>query len=117
MATADLPEWMRTQLAREAAQPPLETVRDFLMGHVADAESLDEVRARLRRIALHSTHLHRRVLDALEAVTSGSWPPNTMARLVGWDANWVLDDPSDAGAADFLRELAGMLRGVIDEAE
>ena len=116
MVSPDLPEWMRTHLAKEAAQPPLETVREFLLGHIADAESLDEVRARLRRIAQHNTRMHRRVLEALEAVIGESWPPNTMARLVGWDGNWVLDDPSDAGAVDFLRSLAGMLREVIDEA-
>jgi len=29
------------------------------------------------------------------------------------DANWVLDDPSDAGALAFLREVAQMLREVI----
>jgi len=44
-------------------------------------------------------------------------PPGTLARLVGWDGNWVLDDPSDAGAAQFLRELAQLLRAVLDEAE
>ena len=38
-----------------------------------------------------------------------------LARLVGWEGNWVLDDPSDAGAARFLRELAVMLREVIGE--
>lgn len=117
MAMPDLPEWMRTQLAKEAAQPPLETAREFLLGHLADAESLDEVRARLKRIAQHSTRMHRHVLGALEAVIAQPWPPNTMARLVGWDGNWVLDDPSDAGATDFLRELAHMLREVINEAE
>ena len=38
-------------------------------------------------------------------------------RLVGWEANWVLDDPSDEGAARFLGELAQMVREVIDEVE
>nr|BFE76343.1 hypothetical protein GCM10020092_096440 [Actinoplanes digitatis] len=44
-------------------------------------------------------------------------PPGTLARLVGWEANWVLDDPSDAGAARFLTDLAEMLREVIGEVE
>ncbi|NMO50898.1 hypothetical protein HH310_06785 [Actinoplanes sp. TBRC 11911] len=47
---------------------------------------------------------------------AASWPPDTLARLVGWDGNWVLADPSDAGAAQFLSDLARMLREVIDDA-
>jgi hypothetical protein len=117
MAKPDLPEAIRMHLAEQQSQPPLETVREFLLGHVADAESLDEVRARLQRIAQHSTHLHRRVLGALEVLLADSGPPGTLARLVGWDGNWVLDDPSDAGAAQFLRDLAQLLRAVIDGAE
>jgi hypothetical protein len=117
MAVPDLPESMRAHLAERDAQPPLGTVREFLLGHVADAESLDEVRARLRRIAQHSTRMHRRVLGAIESVLAASWPPDALARLVGWDGNWVLDDPSDAGAARFLRDLAQLLREVIDGAE
>jgi hypothetical protein len=70
-------------LARQEALPPLETVREFLLGHVADAESLDEVRARLRRIAQHSTRMHRRVLAGLEAVLAISWPSETLVR---WSA-------------------------------
>jgi hypothetical protein len=117
MAVPDLPESMRVHLAEQQARPPLETVREFLLGHIADAESMDEVRARLRRIAQHSTRMHRRVLGAVESVLGTSWPPETLARLVGWDGNWVLDEPSDTGAAHFLRDLAQMLREVISEAE
>ncbi|WP_239162823.1 hypothetical protein [Paractinoplanes rishiriensis] len=112
MAMSDLPESMRVHLARQEARPPIEKVREFLLGYVADAESLAEVEGRLRQIALTSTSLHRRVLDAIEAVLAASWPDGTLARLVGWDGNWVLDDPSDAGAAEFLRRLAGMLRAI-----
>ncbi|MEU4214697.1 hypothetical protein [Actinoplanes sp. NPDC026623] len=60
---------------------------------------------------------HRGDLAALEAVAAEQHAPGTLARLVGWEANWVLDDPSDAGAAQFLRELAQLLREVIDDAE
>ncbi|WP_306210361.1 hypothetical protein [Actinoplanes sp. RD1] len=115
MATPDLPESLRAQLARQADQSPVETVREFMLGHVADAQSLQEVRGRLRRIAQHSTRLHRRVLRALESVTAAPLPEGTLARLVGWDGNWVLDDQSDAGAAEFLRELAQLLRGILEE--
>jgi hypothetical protein len=117
MEISDLPEPLRRRIAEQAAQPPLETVREFLYGNVTDAETLDEVRQQLRRLARSTTRMHRRVLPAFESVLATSWPPNTLSRLVGWDGNWVLDDPSDAGAAEFLRGLADMLREVIDEVE
>ena len=104
-------------LTRQEAQPPLETVRKFVAGHVADTESLDEVRQNLAYIARTSTRMHRRVLAALESVLAGTWPPDTLARLVAADGNWVLDDYSDDEAAAFLRGLARMLTEVIDAAE
>lgn len=114
---SDLPEALRARMAELDARPALETVRDFLVGNVADAESIDEIRADQRQLAQVSTRAIRRDLAALEAVLAA--PPSTpgaLARLVGWEANWVLDDPSDAGAAQFLRELARLLREVLDEA-
>ncbi|AGL15215.1 hypothetical protein L083_1705 [Actinoplanes sp. N902-109] len=84
-------------------------------GHVLDAGSLDEIRADLLQTAQVNTMPHRLDLAALEAVIAEPHPPGTLARLVGWEANRVLDDPSDAGAAEFLRQLACMLRDVLDE--
>ena len=42
--------------------------------------------------------------------------PGALARMVAWESNWVLDDPSDAGAARFLGDLTQMLRDVLREA-
>jgi hypothetical protein len=99
------------------ARPALETVRAFLSANVADAESLDEIRADQRQVAQVSTRAIRRDLVALEAVLADPpTSPGALARLVGWDGNWVLDDPSDAGAVQFLRELARLLREVLDDA-
>ncbi|MEV6492847.1 hypothetical protein AB0M20_30130 [Actinoplanes sp. NPDC051633] len=92
-------------------------MREVLGSFVQDADGLDEVRADLRRTAQFNTMRHRGDLAALETVANEQYPPETLARLVGWDASWVLEDPSDAGAARFLRELAQMLREVIDEVE
>jgi hypothetical protein len=117
MDTSGLPESMRARVEARNALSPLDRVREFLGSFVQDADGLDEVRADLRRTAHFNTTRHRGDLVALEAVVAGQYPPDTLARLVGWDGNWVLDDPSDAGAAQFLRDLAQMLREVIDEAE
>ena len=117
MEISDLPEPLRARIAAEAAQPPLETVREFLFSTVADADSLDEVRSDLRRLARVTTRRHRLDLAAFERVLATSWPPGTLMELVVSDGNWPLDDPSDAEAAAFLRKLADMLREVIAAAE
>ena len=117
MDMSRLPESMRARVEARNALPPLDRVREFLGSFVLDADNLDEVRADLRRTAHFNTMRHHGDLAALEALLHEEHPPGTLARLVGWEANWVLDDPSDAGAAQFLRELAQMLREVIDEAE
>jgi hypothetical protein len=115
METSDLPEPLRARMAEMDAAPPLEIVRDFLRGNVADAQNLDEIRADLRQVAQVTTRGIQRDLTALEAVLADPPPDGTLARLVGWDANWVLDDPSEAGAARFLRELVALLSGVLEE--
>jgi len=112
-----LPESMRARIEAQNALAPLDRVREFLGSHVLDADGLDEIRADLRRTAQFNTVRHHGDLAALEAVIRAEHPPGTLARLVGWEANWVLDDPSDAGATQFLRDLAQMLRDVIAETE
>ncbi|XVU28024.1 hypothetical protein ACQPZJ_13535 [Actinoplanes sp. CA-054009] len=100
----------------EPLRGAIEVVRGFLGFKVADAESLDEIRADLRQTAGVSTRKLRRELAAFEAVLAD--PPaevGALARMVAWEGNWVLDDPSDAGAARFLGELAQMVRDVLGE--
>jgi hypothetical protein len=104
-------------MAEQNAAPAIDVVRDFLGYKVADAESLDEIRADLRQTAQVSTRKLRRELAAFEAVLADPPPtPGALARMVAWEGNWVLDDPSDAAAVRFLDDLAQMLREVLDEA-
>jgi hypothetical protein len=118
METSGLPEPLRARMAELDGMSPLETVRRFLGGYVADAESLDEIRADLEQLAQTSTGSIRRNAAAIETLLAEPpSPPGTLARLVGSEGNWVLEDPSDAGAAAFLRDLARLLRTAIDEAE
>jgi hypothetical protein len=118
METSDLPEPLRARMAQLDAMSPLESIREFLGGYVADAESLDEIRTDLRRLARSTTRSVYRYSAAFQAfLANPPAEPGTLARLVAWEGNWVLDDPTDAGAAAFLRSLADLLRGVIDETE
>lgn len=106
------------QRVREmAAEPPLDTVREFLAVEFGDAGGFDEARSMLAQLAETNIRSHQQDLWALEQVIAN--PPaetGALAHLVAWDANWVLDDPSDAGALEFLREVARMLREVIENA-
>lgn len=98
--------------------PPMEKVERFVSTYLSGGDSLDEARAHMRLTAANTTRWLRQELRALEVVLAD--PPseqNALAHLVGWVGNWVLDDPSDQGAAAFLAELAEMLREVIAEAE
>ncbi|MGH2354612.1 MAG: hypothetical protein ACRDI2_22555 [Chloroflexota bacterium] len=99
-----------------ASEPPLETVATFLSGFCAAAESLEAVRTDLSRIAATHPGSVRRYLDALDSVLAEPSPEGMLAQVVALEANWVLDDPSDAGARAWLEELASLIRDVLDQA-
>lgn len=117
MDYSQLPEPVRRRLAEFDAMPPIETARKFVRGYLSDADSIEEIRTQMRNVAITTDRGLRRELAALETVLAQPQPEGTLAHLVGWVGNWVLDDPSDRGAAAFLAELAEMLRTVIAEAE
>jgi hypothetical protein len=103
-------------MAEKEARSPLENVRSLLRSHVADTDGWGEIRDEFVMTAQHSTRPLRQGLDAIDAVLSEETPPGTLLRLVAGDAGWPLDDdPPDAGAAVFLRELAGLIHTVLDE--
>ncbi|SNY34586.1 hypothetical protein [Paractinoplanes atraurantiacus] len=118
MDSSQLPEPLRARMAEQASRSSLEKVRSLIRGHVADTDGIDEVRSQLRMTAAHTTTYLRQDLDAIDAVLTEPLPPNTLLYLVAGDGGWPLDDdPTDAGASAFLRELARMIREIIDEAE
>ena len=111
----NVPENLRAR-ANQPPASPLDQVRSFLRSYVADAGSLAEVRADLARMAEVNAESVRGRLRAIEALLADPPADDGLMKLVGWDANWVLDDPSDASAAAWLRALAGIIREVLDEA-
>lgn len=97
--------------------PSLPRVRRMLGIHVEDALDFDEVRRSLQQSARHNVYFLELDLEALETVLSEPQLPGTLLGLVEGDANMGIDhDQTDRGAAVVLREIAGMLRSVIDEA-
>ena len=118
MDTSRLPEPLRARMAERDALPALEKVGSLLRGHVADTDGLEEVREELTMTARSSTRYLRQQLGAIETVLTEDLPAGTLLRLVEGDGLWPLDDdPTDAGAAHFLRELADLLSGIIQAAD
>jgi hypothetical protein len=98
---------------------PLESstvTRKFLRYHVSDAESLDEVRADAARLAAVNPDPVRTALRAIEDLIADPPRDGTLAWLVEVDGNWVLDDPGDSGAIEFLYEVTVALRDALDRA-
>ena len=80
----------------------------------ADAAGIDQVREELTRAARFNPQPLKQSLSALEVVLKGLYPEGTLSRLVAWDGNWVLEDRSDRGAAEWLTQLAELVRSVLD---
>ncbi|MFI5896565.1 hypothetical protein ACIA5D_41340 [Actinoplanes sp. NPDC051513] len=117
MDSSQIREQLRRRAEELLAEPPLETVRGFLATEIGDAADFEEARDSLAQLAQVNIRSHQRELWALERVIADPpAEPGALARLVAWDANWVLDDTSDAAALQFLREVAQMLREVIEAA-
>jgi hypothetical protein len=114
-------ETFRARLrAREqelGAASPRQTVARFLRSYCSGADGLDEVRADVSRTVASHPEPVRRYLGALDALLAEPPSAGSLARLVALDANWALDDPSDAGARAWLEALAALIRGALDEPE
>jgi hypothetical protein len=111
----EIPEPLRRRMMEHENEDALDTVRS-LLSHFSDADSFEEAEAELRSIAEYSTRGIARYLRGLEELLNRKLEPGVPAYLVGWVGNWVLDDPSDAGALEFLRQVADMLRSVLADA-
>jgi alkylated DNA repair dioxygenase AlkB len=111
-------EWFRLLLAeqRDAPLDPLKETRTFLRFHVSDAESLDEIRDDAARLAGVNPRPVRTALRAIEALIADPPRDGTLAWLVEIDGNWVLDDPGDSGAIEFLHEITVALRDALARA-
>ncbi|MBV9602568.1 MAG: hypothetical protein JOZ87_37705 [Chloroflexi bacterium] len=83
--------------------------------YVADAGDFDDIRQEAARMARIDTRTVEQGLAGIEGLLADPpHPPGTLAQLVARDANWKLPDrTSDVAAAEFLGELADLLRDVL----
>ncbi|RSN55506.1 hypothetical protein DMH01_32825 [Amycolatopsis sp. WAC 04182] len=95
----------------------MEGTQKFLRNYVADAGSLDELRDDAARTAAWNPRPIRAALRAIDALISDPPRDGTLSWIVEFDAGWVLDDPSDSGAIEFLYRITEVLREVLDRAQ
>ena len=90
-------------------QPPirLDAARRFLRMYLFDSD-LAELEQTVRRG--HLTQAIVEGLQALEHTLAAEAPDWTLLALVEGDANWPLDDATEAGARVFLEDLVAKLR-------
>jgi hypothetical protein len=115
MANEDVRAKLKAFAARPAA-PPAEALAKFLRTYFSDAEDLGKVRRDLARMIALNPRSVQQGLEAIEGVLAEPPPPGMLAMAVAHEGNWVLDDPSDAGATVWLREIAAMVRGLLRDA-
>jgi len=99
---------MEAKLA--APRPPaLDTARSFLKHYVHDSdwELLERDVGGMMKV---NPNVIVEAVEAIEDLLATPQPPDTLSRLVAYEANWMLEDDSDTGAAAWLGELAGRLR-------
>jgi hypothetical protein len=85
----------------------LEAARRFLRLYLFDSDLVELERT------VRADKLTPAIVDglvALEDVLATDAPEHTLLALVEGDANWPLDDATDAGARRFLDELVRSLR-------
>jgi hypothetical protein len=91
-------------------QPPpirLDAARRFLRMYLFDSD-LAELEQIVRRGQLTPAIVEG--VQALEHTLAAEAPEWTLLSLVEGDANWPLDDATDAGARAFLEDLVAKLR-------
>jgi hypothetical protein len=94
--------------------PPLDATAKFLRIYCADAADMEEIRQHLTRMAAINQRTILQGISGIEALIDS--PPSengTLADLVSWEANWVLEQPDDEGAKDWLRTILQLAQDVL----
>lgn len=99
-------------------EPPnvsLKGIEDFLSAYFTDADSWDEAIRDIDQFSHNYPRTIIRDLQALEQFLATSHEKGVLANLVAWEANWVLDDPSDKGAREWLEKVAATIREILGD--
>ncbi len=95
-------------------KPTVEVVANFLSG-IEYLGGWEEIRKGLRETVSYAPVGLIQNLKALEKLLATPQEKDVCAKLVAYDFNWSLDDPSDENAKAHLQKLAEMTREVLGE--
>ncbi|MEQ1567813.1 MAG: hypothetical protein ABMA64_19390 [Myxococcota bacterium] len=99
-----------TQRLAAPPPPPREVTLEFVRGHLADGETLDDLQVAIRRGVAVNPRPYLQARDGLSAYLALDLPEGELAHLVAWEANRALHDPTDVGARRFLAAVLELLR-------
>lgn len=95
--------------------PPLEAAKKFFNAFFSD-EDWEESKERLtKRVALNPHAVLAGLAGVEGLLADPPAEPGVLFEMVSWDANKPLEDPTDAGAKVWLREVAEMVREVLGD--
>jgi hypothetical protein len=103
-----------SKLLQADPKPPLDAARKFLRKYCYDLDTFDEVRSEMERMINPRTILSG--LAGLESLLAH--PPaeeGVLSRLVAVEANWPLNDPSDEGAMEWMRQMVALIRDTLGD--
>lgn len=93
--------------------PPLEAARSFLRTFFSDALNFEEAISEVESMARTNAKIVQRGLQGIESLLEQELEPETLSVLVAIDANYPLDEPSDAGTRIWLHDLAQTVRDIL----
>lgn len=81
-----------------------------------DLDSFDEVRTDLDRMIKLNPRTILAGLAGLESLLANPPAENEiLSHLVAIDANWPLNDPSDEGAMEWMRQMVALIRDALGD--
>jgi hypothetical protein len=105
-----------SKLLQADQKPPLEAARKFLRSYCYDLDSFDEVRSEMDQMVKLNPRTILAGLAGLESLLAH--PPaekGVLSQLVAIDANWPLNDPSDEGAMEWMRQMVALTRDTLGD--
>ncbi len=97
--------------------PPLEAARKFLGIYFCDIDGIQEAYDQIRQMSQRNTRSVIEGIKGIEALLNEPLEENVLSNLVAWEANYALDDQSDAGARAWLEDVVKNTKQILEEVE
>jgi len=114
----DLPENLRNKLkARrlKSSESPVEDAQAFLRRYWGDESRLDAIRDDMKKTIALSPNTIIRGIKAIEKLINEPPAEEVLLNLVIWDANHVLENPTEESAKAWLQSIVNFSKNVMSE--